>query len=193
MSNATITIDTSQVKDLALDFERAGRVGFGKVIAKAEALVVKETPLNKDPQSRAGGLRNSISSEIEANGSTLVGFITANATSAALPSRSATIEYPSGAEKKITLRPTKAFMYAKVVAEGRGSISPKDAKLLIIPLSAYRGTPKAIIDDGGYKFVAVRGVGPAKANDYPGRGFAKLQPLVEPIMMAELEKRLGVK
>lgn len=191
MSNVTITVDTSQIKDLSTQFQRAARIGFGKVMVKAEALVVKEAPLNKDPDERAGGLRNSISHEIEPKGDGFIGFVTANATRDARPARDATIEYASGTEKKIRLRPTKEFMYAKVVAEGRKAFGPKDAKLLLVPLRSFRGTPKAVITDSGRKFVTVRQVGATAPNDYPGRAFKQLEPLVEGILTAELKKDLG--
>ena len=195
MSSVTITVDTSQIKDLGTQFKRAARIGFDQVLFKAEALVRIEAPLNNDPGARAGGLANSIGHEIEIKGDSLIGLITANPLSDALPARDATIEYSDGREdKKIRLRPTKAFMYAKVVAEGRKAlVAGKDtkAKRLLVPLSAVSFTPKAVIVDRGRKFVAVRSVGATKPNDYPGRAFKALQPMVEPTLIAALLKGLG--
>lgn len=114
--------------------------------------------------------------------------LTVSARSARKGSRSATVHYPSGKRKQITLRPTQAFNYAEVVHEGRPAIFPKLGKAILIPvLGAPSNEP--YITEGDNIYVVRKSAKAVAPNRFMDRTAIKLEaeaPAVAGAVFGEL-------
>jgi len=88
--------------------------------------------------------------------------------------RPATVHYPSGKTKQITLRPRAAFDYAETVARGRPAIRPKLGKAILIPVLS-RPTDEPYITEGNNVYVTRRSAAATKPNPFDERVAVKLE------------------
>lgn len=164
-----IAVDAKDIAELGEKFGEASDLLLRRVTLKGEYLVKEEVP------TVTHNLQQGISSEVEGN----TGTIIASARSGRTGARTATVHYPSGKTKSVSLRPQPAFNYAEVVAKGRPAVQPKNAKVLIV-----QGSPKAgesYLTAGGVTYVLRPRIGATKPNPFDERAMRRLEGEIEPI------------
>jgi len=168
MADVKIKVDTDAVNKLGNDFRVAGEVALRRLVERGEQLLAEEVP------KVTHNLEQGISSEVFANAGLLRGELIISARSGRKGARRATIHYPSGATKQVSLRPQPAFNYAEVVARGRQQIGPRQAKVLLIPV-AVAPKDETYLTSGDQTFVLRRRAKATKANPYDQRAAARLE------------------
>lgn len=160
----TVRVDTRAIEDLNGLLQRAGELAIRRLAERGTQLLRQEAP------KVTSNLRQGVTSDVEIAPGVFKAELIVSARAGRRGARSATIHYPSGTEKQITLKAQPAFDYAEVVARGRKAITPKSGKALLIPVSSPPAG-EAYITSGGQTFIVRRKAGPTKANPYDLRSF----------------------
>ncbi|MGE0133042.1 MAG: hypothetical protein AB7U82_33615 [Blastocatellales bacterium] len=173
MADVKIKVDTKAVEHLGNEFRAAGKVALLQLLKRGEQLLIAEMP------ERTGLLKgkkgnNSVSSEIHDGSDALRGELIVSAVNERRGARQATIHYPSGATKQVSLRPQPAFNYAEAVARGRKEIRPRQAKVLLIPVDNPPSN-QAYVTSGNETFILRRRAKATKPNPYDLRAAARLE------------------
>lgn len=168
-----IKVDTKAIAKLGADFDAAGKAAIIRLLAEAEKYVIEEMP------ERTGLLKgkkgnNSVTSDYRKSGQGYRGELIISAVNERRGARKATVHYPSGNTKEVSLRPQPAFNYAEAVARGRAEIRPKRAKILLIPVSTPP-TGETYVTSGDQTFVLRRKAAATKPNPYDLRAAARLE------------------
>lgn len=100
--------------------------------------------------------------------------LTVSASRDSVGARLATVHYPSGKTKQISLRPQVGFNYAETVARGRPAIQPKVGRALIIPVDTVRAG-EGYISSGTQLFVVRRSAGPQAPNPFDERAAKRIE------------------
>lgn len=154
-----IDVDTEEIEHLDVEFREATLIGLRRILERGEQILRDEVP------KVTHNLSQGISSDVDE--AAMHGTLIVSARSGRTGARSATVHYPSGKTKSISLRPQPAFNYAEVVARGRGAIRPKNAKVLLIPGSPRSG--ESYLTSEGKTFVLRPSAGPTKPNPFDER------------------------
>jgi len=176
MADITVEVDTRQLLALGQDFDRAARAAVIRVAERGKQLIRKEAP--KDTGRLKGERSNggSVTSDVRKVGQGWQADLNVSAIRERTNAQAAeVVSVKTGARKAITLRPQKAFDYAKVVATGRPRLTvPKRAKAFLIPVQSAPTSGSYIIA-GGRILIARKSIKEQPANDYPGRAANQLQ------------------
>lgn len=175
----TVKVDTRQIEDLANVLRRGAEVSLYRIAERGQQLLRKEVP------KVTHNLEQGVSSDVKVR--ELTATLIVSARSGRRGARQATVHYPSGTEKQITLRPQPAFDYAEAVARGRKPIVPRKAKVLLIPVaSAPRG--ETYITSGSEIFVLRNRAKATPGDHYDERAAAQLEKDAPRIVEAQLQR-----
>lgn len=165
---ADVVVDKKAVAELARDIERAQRILLGRLAERGYQLLRAEVPV--DTTNLQQGVAPP---DVDYPG--LQATLTVSARSAGTGDGSATLFGADGEQKKtVSLRPQKAFNYAETVVKGRPAISPKRAKVLIIPVA---GAPdgESYLMIGGKAYVFRRSAAAVAPNPFDERAAKRLE------------------
>jgi hypothetical protein len=185
MSDAKI--DKKAVEEFARDIERSKKALLGRLAERGYQLLRAEVPevTGNLKQGVAPPMLNLTGRQVtkaensfghtDVDYEELTATLTVSARSARRGSRQATLFDKEGREKKkVTLRPTRAYNYAEVVAKGGPTISPKKSKALLIPVpTAPTGESYLMVD--GQVLVVRKSAKGMKPNPYDARAAAQLE------------------
>lgn len=164
---ADVRIDTSEVNELAEEIEEAKRVLIARLGERGYQLLRDEVP------EVTGNLKQGVAPP-DVDFENLTATLTVSARSARTGASEGTLHLPSGKTRSVKLRPQKEFNYAEAVATGRAAISPKKAKVLLIPVNAPPSGGSYITADG--KIFILRPSAKAVApNPFDERAAARLE------------------
>lgn len=174
-----VTIDAKAIEKLGDEFDAAARAAIIRLLERGEQLLIQEMP------ERTGLLKgkkgnNSVSSDYRKTEQSYQGEIAVSAIRERRNEQGATLHLPSGATKKVSLRPQPAFDYAEAVARGRKEIRPRQAKALLIPVESVPAG-QSYIEAGGEKFIIRPRAKATKPNPYDQRAGARLEKEAEGI------------
>lgn len=181
---ARISVDTEQLEKLGDEFKAASEVGLRQLLERGEQLLAEEVP------KVTHNLEQGISSDVVSTRGLLRGELIISARSGRRGSRQATVHYPGGKTKSVSLRPQPAFNYAEVVARGRAEIRPKKSKVLLIPV-ASAPTDETYITSGGQVFVLRPRAAATQPNPYDERAAKRLEAEA-PQIMDQVLKEFGL-
>lgn len=177
-----IIVDTREV-DRLYELSRAGLVkSLRRIGERGEQLLRDNVP------RETNNLAQGVSSDVHENQLSVDLIVSARA--GRRGARSATVHYPSGETKQVKLRAQKPFDYAEAVARGRKAIRPRQAKVLLIPVSSPP-QGESYLTAGGETFVLRRSARATKPNEYDKRALAQLQKDAPLIVERQLEKTLN--
>lgn len=161
-----IEVDAKEIENLGKDVRDGAEIGLRRILERGEQILRDEVP------KQTHNLSQGISSEIDAD--KLQGTLIVSARSGRTGARQATVHYPSGKTKTVSLRPQPAFNYAEVVAKGRqAQLRPRSAKVFLIP-----GVPRAgesYLTANGKTYVLRPSIGPTQPNPYDERTAVRLE------------------
>lgn len=194
MANVTVEIDMRQLLTLGQDFERGSKAALIRLAERGKQLIRQEAP---EDTGRLKGKRSnggSVTSEIRQVGGGWQAELNVSAVRERTNAQSAeVVSVATGKRKTITLRPQKAFNYAKVVATGRPRLTvPKQARAFLVPVSSAPSSGSYIVANGRI-FVARKTIAEQPANDYPGRAAVQLQSEAPDIVGRTVEAVLNQK
>ncbi len=181
MADASVNVDARAIEDLTVLLDRAGQVSIRRIAERGEQLLRKEAP------KVTSNLRQGVSSDVEIAPGVYKAELIVSARAGRRGARPATVYYPSGATKAITLKDQPAYDYAEVVARGRKAIAPKRGQALLIPVS-NPPVGEAYITSGGQTFIVRRRAKGTRANPYDERALQQLARDAVPIVEAQLQK-----
>lgn len=168
-SGSNVTVDLTAVEQLGTRIRAAEIVALGRVAERGYQLLRKEVPYV------TGNLKQGVAPP-DVDERNLTATLTVSARSGRRDGGDATVHYPSGATKTVSLRPTVSYNYAEVVARGNKDavLRPRTAKAFLIPvLSAPSG--ESYITFGSQIFILRRSRKGRKANPYDERAAAQLK------------------
>lgn len=176
----TVEIDTSAIDDLAKEIDRARRVLLGRLAERGYQLLREEVPVE------TGNLKQGVAPP-DVDYANMTATLTVSARSARTGAGTATLHLKSGKTKAISLRPQPAFNYAEAVARGRAAISPKRAKVLLIPVASAPGD-ESYLEAGGKIYVFRKSAKATKPNPFDERAAKRLESEIPAIADAVLRQ-----
>jgi len=184
MANVTTKIDTRAINTLGAEFDAAAKAAMIRLLSQLEKYVIEEMP------ERTGLLKgkkgnNSVSSEYRKSEQGYRGELIISAVRERLNAQGATLHLPSGKTKPVKLRPQPEFNYAEAVARGRVEIRPKQAKVLLIPVSDPP-VGESYIEASGQTFILRPRAKAVKPNPYDLRAAERLEQEAPQIVDAAL-------
>lgn len=162
---AQIRVDISDLKELEVNVKAMGSRMINRLAVRVEKHLRDEIPV------RSGNLKKGVSSVVKG----LNAQITVSSTNPARGPRNATLVSPSGKTKSITLRGTKDYNYAEVVALGNKDavVRAKEGKIFLIPVKSAP-SDEAYIQAGSQIYVTRRSRKGKPANPFHQRAADKL-------------------
>lgn len=176
-----VQVDTRQIEDLANVLQRGGELAIRRLAERGEQHLRKEVP------RVTNNLAQGITSTVRIATGKFEADLIVSARSGRRGARQATVHYPSGKTKDVKLRPQPAFDYAEVVARGRKEVRPRNAKVLLIPVSSPPAG-EAYITSGGETFILRPRAQATKANPYDERALRALDGEAERIVTEAYQK-----
>ncbi len=178
---ATIEVDTKGIQELAREIEKAKKVLIGRLAERGYQLLRAEVPVD------TGNLKQGVAPP-DVNYQKLQATLTVSARSGRTGATQGTIIGADGEQKKtVSLRPNNAFNYAEAVAKGRPAISPKRAKMLIIPVASAPSGESYLLADGKV-YVFRRSAAATIPNPFDERAATRLELEAERIGEAVLRE-----
>lgn len=176
---AEVKVDISAVEKLGDDFKKIGKFSLVALAQRGLDLLRAEAP------ERTGNLKQKGIKEPDYDFEKLEAVLTVSAASEALKAANATVHYPSGKTKTVSLRPQPQFNYAEAVARGRAAIRPHSkwtpgvkgtsgARALLIPVSSAP-EDESYITAGNKIYVLRMSAKATKPNPFDERAAEKLQ------------------
>jgi hypothetical protein len=162
-----MSLDLTALDELARQIDEFKRITLGKLVERGAEILREEVP------KATHRLEAGVSSDVDYE--KLTGEIVVSAESDRRGARTATLHLKDGKTRAVTLRPTKAYNYAEVVARGNKSATlyPNKAKAFLIPVSSAPATGE-YITDGDQIYIVRRSRSGMKANDFDERAIKRL-------------------
>lgn len=184
---ANVDVDIKAVEQLAREIAEAQKALIGRLAERGYQLLREEVPYitGNLRQGVAPPMMTFIGRQISKSENTfgetnvdyenLSATLTVSARSARTGGRQAQVVGADGEVKKtVTLRPQKAFNYAEAVARGRPAISPKRARVLIIPVAVAPTGESYLLADGKI-YVFRRSAEATRPNPFDERAAKRLE------------------
>lgn len=189
MGKGKINANTGQIKELGDALHKAAEVGLRRVVERGEQIVREEVP------KVTHNLEHGVSSDIEIPRTGLLrGNIIVSARAGRRGPRTGTLHLPSGKTKTVSLRGQPAFDYAEVVATGRATLRPKNAKALLIPVGSVatlNGKPQPYIESQGQKYIVrpeAKATKPSRYDEESAKRIEKEAPAIFDRALSDVAK-----
>lgn len=171
MSEVKIELDDDELKKLGTNIVRAKHALIEQLGERGSELLRKEI---KSSAYVTGNLYQGVGAPV-IDEAKMEAEITVTARSGATAGGTATVHYPSGKTKQVSLRPRPAYNYASVNAKGYSkTIKPKTAKALLIPVPSV-DKDETYLTINGQIFVMRKFTKGIKANPFDDRAAATLE------------------
>ena len=182
---AEVIVDTKKLEQIGADFVKAKQQLIGQMAERGYQLLRKEVP------QKTTNLQQGVAPP-EVDYENLTATLIVSARSGQTGPRTATVFGADGEKKKtVTLRGTKAYNYAEVVARGNKDavLSPKKARAFLIPVPT-RPEKGGYLMVGSQIFVMRRTRKAQKANPFDERAAKQLEEDAPKIAEAILRRFL---
>lgn len=170
---AEVIVDVTALDELGINLVRAKRALISRLGERGYQLFSEEVPVLSG-NLKLKGVRDPIY-DFENLTATIVVSATRDARGPTIGEvhYPPTKAHPEGHKKTVTLRPSPAYNYAEAVARGRPSISPKNAKALLIPVPTVP-IGEAYILAGGQIYIMRRSAAATAPNPFDERAAMRL-------------------